>query len=94
MKVTFNDISKKYKSKYALKNFTSELDNGIYGLLGANGAGKTTLINIFVGILKSDSGQIAIDGTDVTAMGLDFLSHVGFLPQYPQFYKSYPMSAT
>lgn len=89
MKVTFNDISKKYKSKYALKNFTAELDNGIYGLLGANGAGKTTLINIFVGILKSDSGQIAIDGTDVTAMGLDFLSHVGFLPQYPQFYKSY-----
>lgn len=89
MKVTFNGISKQYKGKYALKNFTSELDNGIYGLLGVNGAGKTTLINIFVGILKSDQGQILINGKDVRSLGIDFLSHIGYLPQYPQFYKNF-----
>lgn len=32
--------------KYALKDFTTELTEGVYELLGANGAGKTTLINI------------------------------------------------
>lgn len=89
MKVTFKGISKQYKGKYALKNFTSELENGIYGLLGANGAGKTTLINIFVGILKSDEGQILINGEDVRGLGIDFLSHIGYLPQYPQFYKNF-----
>lgn len=89
MKVTFKDISKQYKGKYALKNFTSELENGIYGLLGANGAGKTTLIKIFVGILKSDKGQILINDVDVRNLGVEFLSHIGYLPQYPQFYKNF-----
>lgn len=89
MKVTFRGISKQYKGKYALKNFTSELENGIYGLLGVNGAGKTTLINIFVGILKSDKGQVLINDVDVRDLGIDFLSHIGYLPQYPQFYRSF-----
>jgi ABC-2 type transport system ATP-binding protein len=89
MKITLSDISKKYKDKYALKNFSSELENGIYGLLGENGAGKTTLINVFVGIIKADSGCVQIDGKDVREMGLDFLNLIGYMPQYPQFYKSF-----
>ena len=89
MKITFSGISKKYKGKYALKNFTAELDNGVYGLLGTNGAGKTTLINIFVGILKSDEGEVFINGTDVRSLGADFLTHIGHLPQFPQFYKNF-----
>ena len=44
MKVSFQNISKQYKGKYALKNFTTELSEGVYGLLGANGAGKTCLL--------------------------------------------------
>ena len=44
MKVSFQNVSKQYRGKYALKNFTTELSEGVYGLLGANGAGKTTLI--------------------------------------------------
>lgn len=89
MKVTFKEISKQYKGKYALKDFTSELENGVYGLLGTNGAGKTTLINIFVGILQSDQGQVLINDVDVRSMGINFLSHIGYLPQYPQFYKNF-----
>ena len=47
MNVRFEHISKKYKGKYALKDFSATLNNGVYGLLGTNGAGKTTLINAF-----------------------------------------------
>jgi ABC-2 type transport system ATP-binding protein len=89
MKIQFSEVSKKYKNVYALRNFTSSLENGIYGLLGENGAGKTTLINIFVGILRANTGRVLIDGVDVRAMGLDFLTKIGYLPQYPQFYKSF-----
>jgi len=89
MKVTFKGISKRYKGKYALQDFSAELENGIYGLLGTNGAGKTTLINIFVGILKSDSGQVLIDGVDARSLGVNFLSRIGYLPQFPQFYKNF-----
>lgn len=89
MKISFEGITKRYKGKYALKNFTTELGEGVYGLLGTNGAGKTTLINIFVGTLKSDAGRVLIDGVDVRNMGLDFLSSIGYLPQFPQFYKNF-----
>jgi len=89
MKVAFKHISKQYKGKYALNDFSAELENGVCGLLGTNGAGKTTLINIFVGILKSDNGQVLIDGVDARSLGVDFLSRIGYLPQFPQFYKNF-----
>lgn len=89
MNIQFQNIGKHYRGKYALKDFSSSLENGVYGLLGPNGAGKTTLISIFVGILKSDSGQIMVDGFDVRKMGANFLSRIGYLPQYPRFYKNF-----
>lgn len=89
MQIKFEGISKQYKGKYALKDFTAELREGVYGLLGENGAGKTTLISIFVGILKSDAGRVMVDGVDVKEMGPDFLSRIGYLPQFPQFYKNF-----
>lgn len=75
--------------KYALKDFTTELTEGVYGLLGANGAGKTTLINIFVGILGSNSGTVLLDGQDARTLGKDFLSKIGYMPQYPVFYRDF-----
>lgn len=89
MDITFQNISKRYKGKYALQNFSAELHEGVYGLLGANGAGKTTLINIFVGILQRDSGRILINGTDTESLGKDFLSQIGYMPQYPVFYPDF-----
>lgn len=89
MNVSFAHLSKKYKGKYALRDFSAALDNGVYGLLGTNGAGKTTLINLFMGIIKGDGGDIFIDGKNVRQMGADFLSNIGYLPQYPQFYKDF-----
>ena len=34
-----------------------------FGLLGPNGAGKTTTINMMIGLLKPDAGEVAIDGS-------------------------------
>lgn len=89
MKISLQHISKQYKGKYALKDFTTELQEGVYGLLGANGAGKTTLINIFVGILASDNGTVLIDDQDAKVLGKDFLSQIGYMPQYPVFYRDF-----
>ena len=68
---------------------SATLENGVYGLLGTNGAGKTTLINLFMGIIKGDGGEIFIDSRNIREMGADFLSHIGYLPQYPQFYRDF-----
>ena len=88
MEVRLEHISKKYGSKYALRNFTATLENGVYGLLGTNGAGKTTLINAFMGIIPAQ-GDIFINGTNIRSLGSDFLSNIGYLPQYPKFYRDF-----
>lgn len=89
MVIELRHISKRYKSKFALHDFSTILRPGVYGLLGANGAGKTTLINILVGILAKSGGDILVDGKCGKECGKEFLRQVGYLPQYPQFYRDF-----
>lgn len=89
MELEFVQLTKSYKKKMALDHVSAVLNSGVYGLLGANGAGKTTLINIFVGILKGDAGRILVDGEDAASLGKEFLSKIGYMPQYPVFYKDF-----
>ncbi len=51
-------------------------------LLGPNGAGKTTLFNLLVGELAPDSGQILVDGRDVTALSVDARARLGLARSY------------
>ena len=90
MKIEFLGISKYYtKGTAALADFSATLSPGIYGLLGANGAGKTTLINILVGLLPSTAGEILVDGVSIRQAGRSYLKQLGYLPQYPQFYRDF-----
>lgn len=89
MILTIDHVSKRYKNKYALKDFSATFTEGVYGLLGPNGAGKTTLISIIIGILHPTGGRILYNGVPTEQMGLDFVSKIGYLPQYPAFYKDF-----
>ena len=89
MELTIENISKRYGKQYALNNFSVTLQDGVYGLLGPNGAGKTTLINVILGIINADAGRILLDGIEVNKLGNDYFNLLGYLPQYPQFYKNF-----
>ena len=59
-------------------SFTAR-DGHITALLGPNGAGKTTLLRLLVGLLKRDSGRIAIDGIDPAVDPMAVRRNIGFL---------------
>ncbi len=57
------ELRKSFGSLKAVDGVSFEVGKGeTFGLLGPNGAGKSTTINMLVGALKPDSGEVVIDG--------------------------------
>ena len=55
--------------KTALDGLSLSLATGTFGIvIGSNGAGKSSMLNAISGALDLDSGQVVINGADVTAM--------------------------
>ena len=71
----------------AVDNINLEVKPGeIFGFLGPNGAGKTTTINMIVGLLKPDEGEILVDDIDVGKESLKAKSVISFVPDNPEIY--------
>ncbi|MCQ2547610.1 MAG: energy-coupling factor transporter ATPase [Clostridia bacterium] len=73
----------------ALEDVSFTIENGKFvGIVGHTGSGKSTLLQHLNGLLKPTSGQILIDGVDITADGtsmLDIRKKVGLVFQYPEY---------
>lgn len=51
------------------------------GIVGVTGAGKTTAVDILMGLLDPQEGQVLADGVDVRENYSDWLTHIGYIPQ-------------
>ena len=89
MELQLQNLSKQYGKKCAVNQVTVRLTPGVYGLLGANGAGKSTLMRMLCGVIKPSSGSILLDGRPMQALGEQYYTHIGYMPQdfgfYPDF---------
>ena len=65
--IEIHNVHKHFGGLRAVDGASMSLAKGaITGLIGPNGAGKTTLFNIIAGELKPSSGQVLLDGKDIT----------------------------
>lgn len=65
--IKINGVSKRFKNETAIEYKDIVFESGkSYMLLGASGCGKSTLLNIIAGILSPTSGEVLIDGENMT----------------------------
>jgi len=62
-------LLKRFGGLVATNNVSFRLEQGArHALIGPNGAGKTTFINLLTGVLPPTSGQILLEGEDITRL--------------------------
>jgi lipopolysaccharide export system ATP-binding protein len=84
------DLAKSFKGRKVVDSVGLRIAQGeVVGLLGPNGAGKTTTFYIIVGLTTPDSGQVLLDGTDITQlpMYLRARNGISYLPQEPSIFR-------
>ncbi|MDZ7851779.1 MAG: ABC transporter ATP-binding protein [Halomonas sp.] len=73
-------VQKAFGGLRVINDCSIQVEQGsITGLIGPNGAGKSTLFNIIAGALPLDSGQVLLDGEDITNRPANELFHKGLL---------------
>ena len=88
--LTLNEISKSIKDKTIVDKVSFEIKPGsVNGLLGPNGAGKTTTFYLIAGLIKLDSGEIFLNGNDISNLPMHKRSNMGikYLPQEPSIFQ-------
>jgi lipopolysaccharide export system ATP-binding protein len=77
-------LSKTYRSRVVVNDVSLHVKQGeVVGLLGPNGAGKTTSFYMIVGLISPDSGNVLVDGQDITNLPMYQRARRGisYLPQ-------------
>lgn len=82
--VTLKDITYHYPNSDKLifdhANVSFPIGKSI-GVVGASGAGKTTIIDILLGLLNLQTGQVMADDVDIKTQYREWLQNVGYIPQ-------------
>ncbi len=84
------DLVKIYKKRAVVNKASVEVSKGsIVGLLGPNGAGKTTTFYMITGMIRPDSGNVYLDGEDITKVPMYQRARmgIGYLPQEASIFR-------
>ena len=82
--IVFNNVDFTYESTKTkvLNDVTIKIRiNQSIGLIGKSGAGKSTVVDIILGLLSPDSGEVLVDGRNIKDDILGWRSQIGYVPQ-------------
>ncbi|MFD1887704.1 ABC transporter ATP-binding protein [Paenibacillus wenxiniae] len=81
--IKFENVAFNYGNVKVLNNVSFTIPHGkSLAIVGLSGSGKSTIVKLLLGLLKKDSGQILLDGTDIDAIKLDsFYNQLSYISQ-------------
>jgi len=88
--VEVSKLKKSYNAKPVVTDISLNINSGeIVGLLGPNGAGKTTTFYMILGLIHPDSGDIFLDGENLSnsPMYKRARKGIGYLPQEASIFR-------
>lgn len=87
--ISFQVNDESDKDKEILKNINLTIKERFVAITGPNGGGKSTLAKVIAGIIRPTSGQILLDGEDITDMSITERARAGvsFAFQQPVRFK-------
>jgi ATP-binding cassette subfamily C protein len=62
-------------------NLSIQKDTAI-GFVGPTGVGKSTIVDVILGLLESEKGQVVVDGEDILQEKRAWQNNVGYIPQF------------
>jgi ABC-2 type transport system ATP-binding protein len=75
-------LTKHFGNLTAVSGVTFHVSQGeVLGFLGPNGAGKSTTMKMITGFVTPSSGEIRVNGFDVSDKPVQAKSHLGYLPE-------------
>ena len=92
--IEVRELTKYFGEHAAIRDLNFDIRPGeVVGFLGLNGAGKTTTLKILGCVLLPSSGQVRVDGLEVTAEPHQVRRKIGFLPDVPPLYDEMTVGA-
>ena len=89
-KIQTRGLIRKYGKRQVVNGVDLQISGGeIVGLLGPNGAGKTTTFYMIVGLIAPTSGEVLLDGEDLSGFPMYRRARrgIGYLPQEPSVFR-------
>ena len=83
-KIELKNITYKYPNTEKLIFDDADMEIPIgksVGIVGTSGSGKTTVVDIMLGLLQLEGGEILADGKDVRECYPSWLKNIGYIPQ-------------
>ncbi|GAB47903.1 energy-coupling factor ABC transporter ATP-binding protein [Mobilicoccus pelagius] len=82
--IEFRGVHHSYGDREVLRGIDLVLDGPRTGIIGANGSGKSTLARMINGLVEPASGQVLVDGLDVSRHGREVRRRVAFVFPDPE----------